>query len=191
MRRPWLVGPIMLAACLGPRSDPSSFYLLNATLQPQQGAAMPVVLGLGPISLPGYLDRPQIVVRVGENEIALAESDRWAEPLPDNLARALEENLSALLPGASFVSYPWYASAAPDYGIEVQVRRFEADSAGEVVLDATWQITQDGGLIERRATLVGESAVGTDRASTVAALSRALGRLGGEIASGVRRAEAR
>ena len=91
----WPATLVLVAACLGPRSDPSAFYLLNATVAPVQAPALPVVLGVGPVTLPGYLDRPQLVVRVSENEIALAESDRWAERLDDNVVRILQADLGA------------------------------------------------------------------------------------------------
>lgn len=191
MRQTLLVALVFVAGCLGPRADRSSFFLLSPTPTLAPGTPVPVVLGLGPITLPSYLDRPQIVVRVSENEIALAESDRWAEPLRDNVSRTLKEDLSRLLPTSSYVEYPWYESAAPDYGIAVEVRRFEADSAGAVVLDATWQITAGGGVVDGRATLIEESAGGPDRSATVAAQSRALAELSREIAAGVRRAEGR
>lgn len=190
MRRLLLVGLFFVTACLGPRADLSSFFLLSSPPSLAAGARLPVVLGIGPISLPGYLDRPQIVVRLSENEIALAESDRWAEPLRDNVARTLEEDLATLLPASSYVEYPWYASAAPDYGVAVEVRRFEVDARGAVVLDATWRITAAGDLIESRATVINELSGGPERTATVAAQSRALAELGREIAAGVRRAQA-
>jgi len=189
MRRFLLVGVILAAGCLGPRADLSAFFLLSSPPTLTEGAPVPVVLGIGPVTLPGYLDRPQIVVRVSENEIALTESDRWAEPLVQNLARALEEDLQRLMPSSSYVDYPWYASSAPDYGISLDVRRFEADAAGRVVLDATWELTADGDAVESRATVIEESASTPDRAAAVAAQSRALAELSREIASAVRRAQ--
>ena len=191
MRHLVLVGSVLVSACLGPRADPSAYYLLNATVPPQEDAALPVVLGVGPIALPGYLDRPQIVVRVSENEIALAEADRWAEPLAENLSRALREDLLALLPGTSYVEYPWFEADAPDYGIAVEVQRFEADAAGVVELAATWEIAAGTVVVERRSTRVQEAAGSAARSETVAAQSRALAELSREIAAGVRRAAAR
>jgi hypothetical protein len=185
--RAWTVlGCVLGAGCLGPRPDPSAFFLLSATAVPGGGAPVPGVVGLGPITMPGYLDRPQIVVRLGENEVALAETDRWAEPLRDNLARTLEENLSSLLPEATIVHHPWYE--APDVAVGLDLRRFEAVATGAVVLDATWWITRDGDLVERRATTIEEAAAADGRAASVAAQSRALAELSREVAAGVRRA---
>jgi uncharacterized lipoprotein YmbA len=187
-----IVGVIGLAACLGPREDTSAFFLLSpAPPPPASSAPVPVAIGLGPIVLPGYLDRAQMVVRISDNQIALSDADRWAEPLAANLQRTLEENLGALLPGASFVTYPWYPSETPDHAVAITFRRFEADSTGAVVLDATWEVTTDGTRSDGRATRVEETSAAPDRAAAVAAQSRALARLAEEIAAAVRRAAGR
>lgn len=190
MRRTLLVSTILVAGCLGPHSDPSAFFLLSPTAVSTDAAEVPVVLGLGPIDVPGYLDRPQIVVRVSENVIDVAESDRWGEPLVENVMHTLRADLSRLLPGSSYVEYPWYESAAPDYGIAVAIRRFEADLSGAVVLEAKWELTSGGEVMAGRDSRIEEAAVGPDRAAAVAAQSRALATLAAEIAAAVRSAHA-
>jgi len=147
-----------------------------------------VTLGVGPVTIPGYLDRSQIVVRLSENEVALAETDRWAEPLVESITRTLEENLQALLPGSSFVDYPWYDSDAPAYAIELVFRRFEADTTGTVVLQAEWRITRRDSLVVRGSVRLDDAAEGPERAASVAALSRTLAELGRQIANAVRTA---
>jgi uncharacterized lipoprotein YmbA len=156
-----------------------------------QGTPVPVAIGIGPIALPGYLDRPQVVVRVGPNELSLSESDRWAEPLAENVARTLEENLAGLLPGSSFVDYPWFAAEAPDFALSLDVRHFEADAGGTAVLDATWQLRRDGAAIAGRSVRIEEEAEGPTRGAAVAAQSRALAALSQEIAGAVRTAAGR
>jgi hypothetical protein len=189
MLRPLAVVALLaLAACLGPRIDPSAFFLLSSPPPDVTGAPVPVRIGVGPVTLPGYLERPQIVTRVSDDEIALSEADRWAEPLADNVVRTLEENLAGLLPGSSYVGYPWYAAAAPDYAVALEVRRFEADASGAVVLDATWRLSRDDAQVAGSAERIEEQAVGSDRAAAVAAHSRALAELSREIAAAVRRA---
>ena len=54
-------------------------------------------IGVFPVAMPDYLDRPQVVTRVSENEIKLDEFNRWAEPLKENFYTVLVENLSTLL----------------------------------------------------------------------------------------------
>jgi len=181
-----------LGACLGaPQPDASAFFLLSPAQAETAGGPVPVRIGVGPVTLPGYLDRPQLVTRLGDHPIALAENDRWAEPLGDNVARTLGASLASLLPGSTSVPYPWYASDAPDYSVDLAVRQFEADTAGVVVLDATWTLRRGGAHVDARAVRIEEPAVSPDRGAAVAAHSRALAALSREVATAVRRAAGR
>jgi len=191
LRAPVLVSLVALAACLGPRSDPSAFFLLSSPVPAGDGAPVPVSIGLGPLTIPGYLDRPQIITRLSDDEIALAEADRWAEPFAANLLSTLEENLGKLLPGSSYVAYPWYPVDAPDYAVRLDVRRFEADASGTVLLDATWRLDRADARVDGGATRITEQAEGPGRAAAVAAHSRALAELSREIEGAVRRAAGR
>jgi uncharacterized lipoprotein YmbA len=187
-----IVAVVAAAGCLSPREDTSAFFLLSPT--PSRISAVTpieVAVGLGPIELPAYLDRSQIVVRLSDNQVALSDADRWAEPLAANLQRTLEENLASLLPGATFVDYPWHAAEAPDHAVAITFRRFEADTAGAVVLEGTWEVTTAGTPAEARATRIEETATAPGSEAAVAAQSRALTRLAEEIAAAVRRAAGR
>lgn len=190
-RRVGALAAVMLTACLGPQPDPSQFFLLSPAAVEAPGAQVPVRVGVGPVTLPGYLDRPQLVTRLGTNQIALSENDRWAEPFPDNLTRTLEASLARMLPGSSFVAYPWYATDAPDYAVALVVRQFEADTSGLVVLDATWSLWRDDERIDTRTVRIEEPAAGPDRAASVAAHSRALAEIGRQVAVAVRGAAGR
>jgi uncharacterized lipoprotein YmbA len=179
-------------ACLGsPQVDASAFFLLSPPPADAPGTDVPVSIGIGPVWLPGYLDRPQIVTRLSDNEIALAEADRWAEPLADNLVRTLEETLAGLLPGSTYVDFPWYPAGAPDYALALEVRRFEADAEGAVMLDATWTLSRAAARVDRRAVRMVVQAEAPDRASSIAAHSRALAAVCEEIAATLRRAAGR
>jgi hypothetical protein len=191
MRRYALPVLVLLAGCLGPRQDPSAFFLLSPVPPPTAESPVPVRIGLGPITIPGYLDRLQMVHRLSDNELAVSEADRWAEPLEGNIARTLEENLAAMLPGASFVAFPWYPSEEPDYALGLEFRRFEADSSGAVTLDATWSLSRAGAPIDGAEALLGAQADGPGRGAAVAAHSRALAELSRQIAAAVRRAAGR
>src|SRR5262245_47155811 len=100
------LGSICLLVCfiaagcsfLDAKPDPSRYFALASlprTGQRTQDAAgtNALVLGIGPIKFPGYLDRQQFVTRVSQNRFAVAENDRWAEPLEENFSRVLSQNL--------------------------------------------------------------------------------------------------
>jgi uncharacterized lipoprotein YmbA len=79
---------------------------------------------VGPITLPKYLDRPQIVTRSGRNPLTLAEFDRWAKPLQDNVSRVLAENLARHIPTDHILLHPWPRSAPVDYQVAVEHLRW-------------------------------------------------------------------
>ncbi len=58
-------------------TPPSRFYILTpldslAAGKKTRGAQNTPIIGIGPVELPGYLDRPQIVTRAGGNQLNLA-----------------------------------------------------------------------------------------------------------------------
>ena len=184
---------LSLAACgaLSPRPDFSKFYTLTAIALPgtttTKDSDIPVSLGVGPITLPGYLDRQEIVTRVSPNRIDLSENDRWAEPLETNFTRVLGQNLSVLLHTDRLVFFPWEFNRRPNYQVTVEVLRFEANAGGNVQLSARWTILDTGKKIPLQA---GESNLTRQPASAstdafVAALSEVLGELSREIANAV------
>jgi len=63
-------------------------------------------LGVGPVTLPRYLERTNIVTRRGM-EMEVAEFDRWVEPLSESVPRAIAANLTTLLRTERIVVFPW------------------------------------------------------------------------------------
>jgi uncharacterized lipoprotein YmbA len=189
-----LVG-FVLSACgnFSPRADPSRFFTLTAIAQPTAPPAKQlsnpggVSLGIGPIRLPGYLDRQEIVTRVSPNRMDLSEYDQWAEPLETNFNRVLGQNLSILLPINRLVFFPWESTRSPAYQVEVEVLRFEANAAGDVQLSARWLVLETS----KKAALKSGETVLTHQPATkstdaaVAALSETLGDLSREIAKAI------
>lgn len=132
---------VLAASCmLRPRPDPTRFYVLTASAPDYSPTPGMLVVGLGPITMPGYLQHPMLATRVDGTQVRYADFDRWAEPLPTLFARALGQDLSVVLGGARIVTYPWYRTMPLDVIVRVDVRSFEADAAGNAELDACWSI---------------------------------------------------
>ena len=182
---------LVLAGCvgLGPRPESSRFYMLTPIAAADGAGGTPgepsVRVGLGPVVLPSYLDRPTLVRRVGTNQLQLSASDRWAEPLPEAVAHVLQQNLIMLL-GGRVVLYPWSLGTDIDTRVNVEVLRFEPAPDGSAELEARWTVRDaSGARLVVRESHVTEPASGGDTAAAVAAMSRALATLSGEIASDV------
>jgi uncharacterized lipoprotein YmbA len=185
---------VVLTGCLG--STPSRFYQLNS-LENQTGVTQNisgeyrVMVSIGPLLLPDYLEGPQIVTRSGRNELKFSEFDRWAGALESDVVRVLVENISALLPQDQFSITRWspYSeSRSPSaYRIEVRVDRFEGALGGSVSLRAQWGLyAKDKGLLLKRESSINEHAQGSSYGALVEAMSVSLERMSRDIAEGIR-----
>ena len=174
-------------------SPQARFYLLTApdTQGPERKASVDercLSLGVGPMTIPDYLDRPQIVTRTTPNEISLAKFDRWSESLKDNITRVLAKNLSLLLCTKTIAVFPWREATPIDYRIEMQILRLDGSLGGNVFLEASWMIFSGDGkkmLLAQKSSFT-ETTAGKDYNSLVSAQSRALHRLSNEIAEAIR-----
>ena len=179
----------VLAGCtvFAAKADHSNLFLLTAT-HSQRGAEVPLVVGIGEVTLPDYLDRSQIVTRQGENRIALADLDRWGEPLRDGFARTLRLDLATELGSEHAVAQARHGAGNVDLVISVDVVRFERVTSNRVELAARWWVRDahsGGRLLEREShVLVPISSADTEAA--VAALSLALATMSDDIAKGIR-----
>lgn len=174
----------LLAGC-APKTGPARFYRLEPEAAPQaatEPARSSRVIGLGPVRIPGYLDRPQIVTGAPGNRLILDEYHRWAEPLRDTLSRVLSENLAALLPGDHLVTFPWNRALTPEYQVEIDLARFHVNANGVAELWANWNVLKNNRAVLLSKSRIAESAAGQDIDAQVAAQNRALARLSREIA---------
>ena len=168
-------------------------YVLNplpATERPRDASPRGnPAIGLFPVSLPEQLDRPQIVTRVGDNMLQLAEFDQWAAPLQENFTRVLAGNLAVLVPTERVSVFPWGKAGSPDYEVAVEVARFEGSLGGDCSLVAHWTVLRRG---EKTAPVSGTSShrepAGDSFATLVAAHSRLVAALSRDIATALKAA---
>lgn len=190
----WGLAVVLMNTCLllssGCSSPPTRFYVLSTLTDSSPispGADRDVAVGVGPLELPDYLDRPQIVTRSGQNELNLAEFDKWAESLKDNATQVLAENLAVLLPSKKISTYPWKRSTPIDFQVNVKVTRFDHTINGETVLSTRWRILSgDGGkeLFSRESRYT-ERPSGKGYDATVAAMNRALAQFSRDVAGAI------
>jgi uncharacterized lipoprotein YmbA len=145
-------------------------------------------IGVGPIHLPPYLDQDQIVTRISQNRLTLSESARWAEPLTDNIAHVLAQNLSMLLQTNQVTVHPWPGRQRPTYQVEIEVVSFETDTAGTAHFAARWflrDLARRQTIAEKEVRLIAPPA-GSSTEQSVASLSKALGDFSVAIANPIR-----
>lgn len=175
--------------CAG--SEKSRFYTLAYLARASSGTSdagsAGISVGIGPVHLPEYLDRPQIVTRTGNYKLDLAEFDRWAAPLDAVFSRVLAEDLSILLSTDRIYIYPWNTSRRLDYQVLIEIIQFDGGIPGDADLFVRWSLLKEGK--ETQITLEkfhsGKPIAGQGYPGLVAAMSLGISDLSREIADAV------
>ena len=181
---------LVAAGCA--QSKPSNFYTLSSLRGQGQGPGKsgpgPAV-GVGPITLPPYLDRPQIVTRSSANKLELAEFHKWAESLKDIFSRTMADNLGALLGTDQVAVLPRRRNLPTDYQVEIDVTQFDTTIGGQTLLAARWTLFGKDGerpLVTKESAITSSTTTPKDYESVVAAMSQAVEQLSQEIAQAIK-----
>ncbi len=183
-----MFGVLDASGCVSVSPPPTS-YLLSVAAPPPPAAIAPVVVGVGPISIPAYLDRSSIVVRTGDGgEVGLSGEHRWAELLRDGIPRTLAGNVSAMIPTDAVPVFPWRTPWTVQYRVSVDILRFDGAVGGSVVLDARWRLLDGAGKeLALRAVHLQEPCAEGAYEGLVSAHNRLLASLSRDIAAEIRR----
>jgi uncharacterized lipoprotein YmbA len=168
------------------RSTTSRFYTLTSTATAEGTPAASYSVSVGPVSVPGEVDRPQLVVQVEQNRVEVQEFDRWAGPLGEGIARAVAGDLGVLLGTPQVMAAP-PPGFTPTYRVAIDVLRFESVPGKSVQLDAAWVVRSSAAGDSRMGRTVADEAVaGEGYEALAAAHSRALGKMSADIAAAIR-----
>lgn len=180
--------PAALIALLagGCASPPAHFYHLSAATPPA-GPPSDLSVAVGPVSVPALVDRPEMVVSTGPNQVSIDEFNRWAAPLKGEIGLRVAENLVLMLGTDRVTQAAQTATPGAQYRALIEVQRLEATPGVSTAFEAVWSVrrTTDGKSRTGR-TRVQEPLHGSDLAAVAAAYSRAVARLSQEIADAVR-----
>lgn len=152
MRMPRLLASVtlmgLLVACS--TSPSNEYYRLTANVAGSPSGESPS-LGIGPIAIPAYLDRERLVYALDGNQVQLARSALWAEPLDSGIERVLALNLATRLDTQNVRTFPWHPKRAPDYGVKLTVLTMDANKT-EAQLTVEWLVYRPAGSapVERR-----------------------------------------
>jgi uncharacterized lipoprotein YmbA len=208
LNRSCLLGTALIAlivsfgGCLGTGTQkPTDFYLLQplTSSAEEHGAVVGegVVLGIGPVRVQEYLNRPQIVTRTSTNEIKIHDFHYWGEPLSSTFTAILAQNLSVLLSTDRILIFPYRSKQELplDYQVVVDVVRFEGELGVKASLLAQYYILKFDGN-ERKQTVTRQTSfskplVDKSFETLVATLSALVADLSREIAGEIKAASAR
>jgi len=189
-----LIPGLLLIALIGCAGMPLTRFFVMSSMPDSENMANRengpcFALGIGPVKIPEYLNRPEVVTRLTANEVRVDDFAEWAEPLEANISRVLAGNLPSLLCTRAVALFPWKAQMPIDYRIEVQVIQMDGVLGERALLDVSWSIA-DGAdrreppLLTKRSSYE-EPADGKSHGSFVSAQSRNLARLSRDIAEAI------
>jgi len=178
-----LTAAVLLAGCGQPNK---SFYVLTATGPVPSGGG--IAIGVGPISLAEYIDRPNLVTQKEGNQLAVAEDHRWAGDLSASIARVVAADLGRDLKTGNIRTYPWMRDDEIRYQVTLDIRQLHSEADGYAVLEAGWRAySLPERSLKASQTFTAREALDADGFNaSVAAQSRLLGRLSENIATALR-----
>ncbi len=178
-----LLSALLIAGCAQPNK---TYYVLTASGPVPTGGG--IGIGVGPITLAEYLDRPNLVTQEAPNQLGVAEDHRWAGDLTGNITRVVAADLGRILHTGNVRTYPWQSDSEISYQVTLDVRQLHSGTDGYAVCEIGWRAYS---LPDRRLkaskTFTDREALASDGYnSSVAAQSRLIGRLAENIAASLR-----
>jgi len=164
----------------------TTYYVLDTETREIDSSANNAELasiGVGPVSLPGYLENTAIVSRRSNQVLNVSGFHAWSEPLDQAISRVLAKELASQLGRADVWSFPWDSRNRPKYQVNVVIDQFDGERGQSVFLRAKWFVFS----VEKNTTVATGSfsnEVPVDSASYsdyVAGLSLALSQLSEKI----------
>ncbi len=136
---------LVSSGCISvPNSPTPRFYLLQGVSENQISKKINILsdalIGVGPIKIPEYQNRPQIVTQDKERMLKFAQFDRWGEFLDLGVARLIGDDLSVMLPGAKFTLYPWNSTITVKYQVVVEIVQLDSELDKDLFLVAQWLV---------------------------------------------------
>ena len=170
-------------------STPTRYYMLDTLNMRNAPIQEPVnmeakIIGLEPIKLPTYVDQIRIMRRTGSNTLAISPHDQWNEPLDTGVRRVIASNLTHLLPNTQVEYAPVPRNIHPDYGLAIEISRFDATADGAVLLEGEWSLidTEGPGADKHQSFRFRVPSQGNTHADIAANMSNALTTLARDIA---------
>lgn len=125
-------------------SPPLNYYLLTANIPGgnpggEEGAPATRV-GVGPVSIPEYLQRIQIAFSGTDNRLQVASNDRWSEPLELAIPRVIATNLARLDGGRFVTVFPWRQDEEPEYTVRIDLVHLNRNTDNLAAIEAHWRL---------------------------------------------------
>jgi len=177
---------LAVVALSGCSAAEMKFYTLDPVATPGAAPAAHYSVLVGPVEIPPSLDRPQFVVQVAPNQVAIDELNCWAAPLDDGIARTLAADLAQLLATHDVAVAP-LANFAATHRVTLNVQRFDSVPGRTTNLDVVWTVTPTAlsGASRTGHSVFQEPVTAPGYDALAAAHSRAIAKMSAEIAAAI------
>jgi uncharacterized protein len=188
MIRTWMrpVGFLACCAlCACGSSPPTRFYILNEiapAAAPAAIAANQIPVRVEPVAIAPELDRPELVTRSGPNRVHVADSERWAAPLADQIRRVISDDLTTRLPPGLVADPNEPSTSEPRRLLTIAIAEFYGDGTCAVTLRAGWSLTNPHATVLHGFELTQIPSSAPCAGELPAAMSRALARMADDLA---------
>ncbi|MFA5363274.1 MAG: PqiC family protein [Candidatus Omnitrophota bacterium] len=198
---------LALSGCISVSNSPTPrFYMLQAVHENQaspvrgcdfneskfafNGASKKInivsdaLIGVGPVKIPEYQNRPQMVTQNKKNMLTFAQFDRWGESLDLGVARLIGEELTGMLPGMKCIVYPWNSALPVKYQVVVEIVQMESELDKDLFIAAQWLVIDAKNtktMVIKRSEFR-QPIIPQDYSGLVKTISEACASLSGEIA---------
>ena len=186
----YLFPVLLLAACgvLRPVKDNTVSHLLNSTVAERSITGSSPTIAITRPSLPGYLDRQQLVSRSSDGRVIMNSNHLWAEPLDAGISRVTAMNLARLVNSLNIQPVETFVTMDYDRLLEIRISRFEPDASGNLIFECSWKLQPVSGRVTNTRPFRAQIAIGGDASpasaqdARITAMNEALERLAREIA---------
>lgn len=128
---------ITLSACQhSPRKEYFALSASAANSSINTQAPVNLVVGIGPVTIPEYLQHNKISYWKTAQQLILQDNHYWAEPLERGITRVLALELQAAHTDWRVVQFPWPANQRPAISLRIDIQRLDA-FVSYTVLEAT------------------------------------------------------
>jgi uncharacterized lipoprotein YmbA len=172
---------VALTGCIG-TSPPMHYYTLAAEEGTGRSKGGARVIAIGPIDVPDYLDRTNVVSRTGPNQLEISDLEAWAEPLTAGTARVLTQNINSHANGSAWVASSEATSNA-EVRVPIAIQQFECINRSRCAVRLEWRVLDDSSntLVRRSASETEELPPSSTTAEEASALSHLLAKVAREM----------
>jgi len=186
---------VLATACISNPTQRTYYYVINpvpadTTIQVKDNGIPSPALEIVSLSLPQYLDRPQIVTRSTAHQLKINDYHRWGGNLRKNITSVIAKNLSNHLGTPNIFVVPHVSQSRITHRLMIEILAFEKGPGQIVSLSTRWTLAdmdKSTANIVKVQDMQFKLAEGAKIEDTVDAMGQLLGKLSQHIAETINR----